>query len=541
MANNAPSVYEITSFTGISDWEDRGQKGSFKFAANADVRKSVDSLSCSQALVDIGLHSSHSPSASVSPSRSASLSPSLSPSSSASPSTGVSNSPSVTPSLSPSLSPSTTPSSSISKSPSPTAGLSTVFQDLVIKWVKCTDGYTYGFGNTGYIYRIDSDWVVQIVYKDADGEIKDAAEWFNDGKQTWLYWATDHKLHRKLIPGNSNWNDVDVAPGVILGDHWPKINLNSGVPHTMRQSGGSLLICNGSWLALVGYDDSYTNEAVDFIPGNISKTLVERQGRAITGTVRDSDPTNGINAMIDSEVPLAQVGDGWIYYSNLSDSIPVKSFPGGGKCNPGGVVNKINQSYIFEWEQNALSWISKQAVGNLAMFAIYDADVGMGGIYSYGRTNKNKPFTLNLDHQIDADELGALESIDGVLLVSYRDGSAFGAKRVDGTAKAQVIYEGIDFKAPIKTPEGKTVWELIELHTAPLPDGAYIEAWYRTDKNGPFKKARTAQGEINNNKPGTKKMTFSFMASGDIYEPRLVLNPIGNLGPEVYRIRTFFR
>ena len=537
---NKLSVYEIRNFTGISDWSDRGHKGAFKFGANLNVRKEVDSLSCNQALVDIGLHASQSPSSSQSPSLSISSSPSISVSSSASPSTGESPSPSTTPSTSVSLSPSTTQSSSISSSVSPSAGLNTVFQDLVMKWVKCTDGYVYGFGNTGYIYRVDQDWFVQIVYKDPDGEIKGAAEWFNEGGQAWLYWATSKKLHRKLIPGRSDWNDVDTAQGVISGDVWPKQNLTSSVPHTMTVSGGSLLICNGSWLALVGYDDSYTNEAVDLIPGNISKTIVERAGRAIVGTYRDSDPNNGINAMIDSEVPLAQVADGQIYFSNLSDSIPVKSFPGGGKCNPGGVVNLVNQSNIFEWEQNALSWISKQGVGNLAMFAVYNADSGKNGIYSYGRTNKNKSFTLNLDYEMDVDELGALESVDNVLLVSYRDGVGFGAKIVDSTTKATAIYEGLEWNPPKKTIEAQTTWTEVELYMAQLPDGARVEFWYKLDKASNFTKARTISGESQFTKPNQRKASFTIQCPGDIYEPRVVLIPIGNLGPEVYRIRTYF-
>lgn len=534
MANTQDSVYEISSFTGLSDYEDRGIKGAFKFGANLNVRKAVDSLSCNQALIDIGLHSSHSPSASVSPSLSASLSPSLSNSSSASPSTGESNSPSTTPSLSPSLSPSTTESSSISLSPSPTAGLNTVFQDLVKFFVRASDGYTYGFGNTGYIYRIDADYVVQVIYKDADGEIKGAAEWYNDSGKTFLFWATNTKLNRKELPGLSSWNDVNV------GDSYPKINLKSNVPHTMAMSGGSLLICNGSWLALVGYDNSFTNEAVDLIPGNISKTIVERNGRAIIGTYREGNPDTGINAAIDSEVPLSQVGDGDIYYSDMSNSIPVKRLPGSGKCNPGGVVNEINQVNYFEWEQNALSWIDKQAVGNLALFGIYGATSGMNGIYSYGRRNKNKPFVLNLEYAMDVDEIGALGNIDGVIIASYKDGTDFGVKRVDPDNKAIGIYEGIDFKSPTKLPEGVTVYKYAEFFMNPLPAGCSVEFHYKMNKTGPFIQAKTANGDTSYAKYLGKKATFTIQAEGEIYEPRFVLNPSGNNCPEGYRIRTYF-
>ena len=90
-------IYQITSFRGgLSDYEDKGAPGVFKFAANLDIRKKVDSISAGQALVDIGvtlqsISASPSPSASQSPSASASpsISQSQSPSASVSPSIGI--------------------------------------------------------------------------------------------------------------------------------------------------------------------------------------------------------------------------------------------------------------------------------------------------------------------------------------------------------------------------------------------------------------------------------------------------------------------
>ncbi len=59
-------IYEIKSWTGLSDYEDRGIVGSFKFAKNLSVRKDIDSLSCNQDLVEEGTLDSRSPSLSVS-------------------------------------------------------------------------------------------------------------------------------------------------------------------------------------------------------------------------------------------------------------------------------------------------------------------------------------------------------------------------------------------------------------------------------------------------------------------------------------------
>jgi hypothetical protein len=524
-------VFEIKSYRGaLSDWEDKGTPGAFKFGSNLDVRKDIDSLTCNQALVDEGLDEGHSPSLSPSPSASLSYSPSLSPSGSVSntpsPTASPSASPSTTPSPSVSASPSNTPSSSISFSPSPSAGLTTVFNDLIRFFVKCSDGYTYGFGSTGSIYRRDSDGFWMQVYKDPNGAIKGAEEKPSSTGKRWLYWATDLQLNRKEIPGLSNWNDVQTVAN----------NLRSASWHTMKQIGGALKICNLDYLAFVGYDDSYTNEALDLIPGNYTKTLVERNGRVVIGTYKATDPNNGINSAIDAEYPIIQVGnDGYVYFADFSNSISIKRFPGGGKTNPGGVCNEVERPEMFDWEENALSWIDKQEIGNMALFAVYSTETGRGGIYSYGRRNKNKPFVMNLEYQFDADELGAIVNIDGTTLVSYRDGTDFGVKAVSNTIKATAIYEGIDLRAPIKGVSNITNWKNAEVFMKPLPANSSVSFYYKVNKTGDWIQAGNTYNSANG-----KKAVFPIVVDGEIFEPRVVLTPYLNTTPEIHRIRINF-
>lgn len=540
------AIYDITSFRGgLSDYEDKGIPGSFKFAKNIDVRKELDSLSSGQALVEEGLDTNNSPSASVSPS--ASTSPSSSPSTTASPSastspssslsrspsatTGISDSPSLSPSVSVSASPSTTASSSISPSPSPSGGLTTVFDDLILFFVKASDGYTYGFGNTGSIYRRDADGLWLRVYKDTLGKIKGAEEKPSDTGKLWLYWATDTTLKRKEIPGLSNWNDIETV----------STNLSSCDWHTMKMIGGGLKIANKSNIALVGYDDSYTNEALNLIPGNIAKTIVERDGRAIIGTYREADPDKGINAAIDAEMPLAQVGnDGNLYFADMANTMPIKRIPGGGKVNPGGVTNEVEQVNFFTWEETALSWIDKQSVGNLSLWGVYGGDSGKAGIYSYGRKNKNHPTVLNMEYELDVDEIGAIATVDGITLASYRDGTSFGVRAVDPTIKAVGTYEGLDFKAPIKKPVNVTVWKYAEVFMAPLPENCRVAFYYRVNKNGDFIQAGLENGATQYNTTGGKKAVFLIGTEGEIFEPKIVMTPSGNTTPEIYRIRVYF-
>jgi len=528
-------IYKISEFSGgVSGFSDRGIRGSFKFGSGLDIRKDVDTLSCGQSLREEGLFGgTHSQSESKSPSESLSPSSSNSPSESESVSSSRSLSPSNSGSNSPSnsLSPSGSgsPSSSVSTSPSPSAGLNNVFEDLIYFFVKCTDGNTYGFGNTGYIYRRLPDGFWRNVYKDPDGAIKGAEEKPSSGT-TYLQWANGTKLKRKEIPGLGDWTDVEEIANNLTDADW----------HTMKQVGGANMICNKSYLAMVGYDDSYTNEALDLVPGNVAKTLVERSGRVVVGTIRENT-LKGVNAMIDCEVPLSQIGtDGDLYFANFSDTMPVKRFPGGGRVNPGGVTNEVDQISIFDWESTALSWIDKQTLGNMSLWGVWGADANRNGVYTYGRKNKEQPFTMNLEYALEVDEIGAVANVEGVTLISYRDSTDFGVKAVDLTTKATGTYEGLEFRVPEKKPINITNFKYVEIFMNPLPSGASIEFYYKMNKTGDWVQAYTINGDATYTTANGKKATFRIGAEGDIVEPRLVLNPVGNQSPEIYRIRTYF-
>lgn len=528
---------EVKSFEGgVSTFADRGIKGAFKFASGIDIRKVNDTLTCQQALKDEGVFgTSHSSSPSVS--QSASISPSSSNSASHSPS--LSNSPSQSPSasasrsVSASASPSgsASPSSSESASLSPSAGLNDVFVDLILFFVKATDGNTYGFGNAGNIYRRYSDGYTRNVYKDPDGGISGAVEKPSSGGKTYLQWATGIKLMRKPLPGASDWSDVEVIAENLTGADW----------HTMKQVGGANYICNDSFLALVGYDDSYTNEALDLIPGNISKTILERNGRAVVGTYKAGYPNKGVNAMLDCEVPLTQIGDdGELFFANFSDSMPTKRFPGGGRVNPGGAVNEIDQIEIFDWEQNALSWVDKQTMGNMSLWGVFGADANRNGIYTYGRRNKEQPFTMNLEYALEVDEIGAVVNVDGTTIASYRDGSSFGVKSVDSDTKATGSWESLEFRAPFKRAEEITKWNLTEVFMEPLPSGCSVEYFYKMNHDSGWTSGYTADGELTYDTTSGRKAVFRIGAQGDLFEQKLILNPSLNTTPTILRTRTYF-
>jgi hypothetical protein len=309
----------------------------------------------------------------------------------------------------------------------------------------------------------------------------------------------------------------------------------------MRQVGGANYIANGSWLAMCGYDDSWTNEALDLIPGNSIKTLVERNGRAVLGTYKTGYPNKGVNAMIDCEYPLAQIGDnGEIYYADFTNSMPIKKFPGGGRVNPGGVSNEVDQINIFDWEQTALSWVDKQTLGNMSLWGVFGATEDYNGVYTYGRKNKEQPFTLNLEYALEVDEIGAVANVEGTTIISYRDGSTYGVKAVDDTTKAVGEYESLEFRAPIKKAESITNWKHVEVFMESLPAGTSIEMFYKMNKATEWTRAYLANGEAAYSTTGGKKAVFRIGEEGDIVEYKLLLTPTSNTSPTVLRVRVYF-
>lgn len=521
---------------GTSPFADRGIRGANKFASGIDIRKVVDTLSCGQALKEEGLLGfSHSSSASLSPSLSpspsGSASPSVSASSSGSASLSPSGSKSASASASPSPSGSASPSSSVSPSPSRSSAADNIFEDLILFFVEATDGNTYGFGDKGYIYRRYLDGFWRNVYKEPDGGIRGAVEKPSSDGTTSLQWATATKIMKKVLPGESDWSDTEIIAENLTGSTW----------HTMKQLGGANMVANGSFIAMVGYDDSWTNEALNLIPGNIVKTMLERSGRLVMGTVKEWDNSKGVNGMIDTEVPLSQIGtDGELFYADFTNSMPIRSFPGGGRVNPGGVSNVVNQVEIFDWDGSSLSWIDKQTMGNMSMWGVFDADEGRNGIYYYGRKNKEQSFTMNLEYVLEVDEIGAVANIQGVTIASYRDGADFGVKGVDPDNKAQGIWEGLEFRSPIKEVETPTVYNHVEVFMEPLPSGASVSFYYKKDKTGNWVQASLANGSVSYTTENGKKAVFVIGEDMDVYEPRLILDPIGNETPEILRVRTNF-
>ena len=448
---------------GISDEEDKGIKGSFKFGKCLDIHKKLDSLSCQQAM----------------------------------------------------------------KKES-----GTTVTDLILFMVPASDGNSYHFGNSGKIYKRTPEGNWSLVYTDSNGRIRGATEY-----NGYMYWATETKLARKPFPGASDWSDVN--------NSWQ--NLNSAEWHTMIAGpatagvqGGHLFICNGDKVAMVDGTGTFTPEVVKLTPDVVAKCLIDNDTDLIIGTVKKDNaqegylfawntlvmnwkkrkriPAKGINALVVSEIIINQAGDnGEIFFTNLVNQLPIISFPGGGKVNPGGVTTK----------------------GNLALFGVYGGEYP--GIYSYGRTAKNRVFTLNFEYALTPatiDEIGAIKMINGDLLASWKSGSNYGVDVIDYNNKALAIYESLDFGTESSYMD--KFFEHIRITTKPLPSGTSIKMKYRLDKKGDWVLAKLGNGSEAFDQEGETEAIFNIGAEGRIYEVRAELYPNGNNSPEILSINTYF-
>lgn len=485
----ATQAFTLKNFNGgLSDYEDKGVRGAFKNGKALSVRRRIDSLYCNQALVSVDDEG--------------------------------------------------TP----------------VITDLVRFFVPASDGNTYLFG-AAKIYKLTSGGTLSLVHTDPDGQISGASEWWEANGKEYLFWTTSTKLKSKEIPGSSDWSDVNADHTGLPGDpstqSYPKTNLTAQEWHTMRQANGALMICNGNYIAMVGWDGSYTNEALRLIPGVVSKTIIDRNDFVIIAAGSDSGrqyahlfewetgslnyitkkriPAVTINALIDSEIMLMQAdNDGEIFFSDFVNFLPVTSFPAGGKVNPGAIIDD----------------------NGIVYFGVYDSnDATKDGIYSYGRTKKNGTYALNFEYPITCDEIGALEVIGGLLHVTYKVGSSYKLYKVDTTKKQPAVYESLDLLAPIKFPVDHTGWSGIKVHCSKLPENSKIGLKYRMDKDSSWVTALLESGDEFFDIQDGQEALFLVGSVGEIFELQVTLYPnqtdddpltYGNNSPEVHKIEIFF-
>jgi hypothetical protein len=416
-----------------------------------------------------------------------------------------------------------------------------VIVDTIRFFVPSITGKLYGFGSAGKIYERATNGTWTLKYSEPDGEIRGATEWFCSNGKTYLFWATHTSLHQKEVPGNGGWSDVDA--NIVVGSNtytYPKTNLSNVSYHTMSIVMGNLYIANGEKLAMVGYDGSYTNEALRIFKNEHIKTIDENGSYLVFGTERQDNQevssfylwdtvslswnykkvisNRNVNGLVFTDIPIAQIGtDGQLFYADMQTPLPIRKIPGGGYVRPGGVAVDENK----------------------ALFGIFGNSDGNNGIYSYGRINKDENHTLNLEYYIGTcDEIGALCNLNGLTFVSYRNGSSYYVRRTNSSAKVNGTYYSLELR-PDKDFIAQHLWRTVNVHLKSLPSGTSISCQYRIDK-GSWKDAKLENGSTSYSTTNGKQAIFFVGDQGNIFEFALTLTSSSNSSPEIEVIEVYF-
>jgi len=423
-----------------------------------------------------------------------------------------------------------------------TGNLATTQTGITKFFVPASDGTTYCFSSTGSVFARSGDGIFNFVYNDENGDIKGAAEWQLSDGVNYLYWATNTSVARKelagvdILPasGTARWTDVEA-------DY--RTTLDPADYHTMKAATGKLMIANGNYLASINYDGDFDAAEFNVRPGNLIKALEERDDYVILGSHRKENseeghiwscmvsatnwiqkkkiPVKGVNALIDTEMLLLQGGDkGELFFSDFNNAVPLHGIYGGGQCTPEGV----------------------SVENDLAVFGMYGGD--NPGIWSYGRSRKNRPMALGYDYRLAQTVLGnaistiaAVAMIDGLLLASWGTATGYGVDCVSSTTKAAAVYEGLEFDGG--RPYWKKNFNHIVLNMLPLPAGCTISAKFKLDKDVSWKYAVTGNNATIFSEADAVEAIFSTGQKANIYEVGIESNPSGNTSPGIIAINTY--
>ena len=419
-----------------------------------------------------------------------------------------------------------------------------LISDLMQFLVPAADGSTYAFGSAGSIYARTGDlndgaW--NFAYNDENGNIKGAGEFeLNDGTR-YMIWCTNTSVARR----NMTTGEKAVPWTNVTANY--RTTLNSVDWHTTLVAAGQFNIANGNDLASISYADAFTASDLDIIPGNLIKSLEERDDFIILGSERSDEseeghiwswivtasswvqkkrvPAKGVNALITAELGLAQAGaQGELFQSDFINQIPLHGVPGGGQVYPGGA----------------------SILDDRAVFGFFGGTYP--GIWSYGRKRKDRPFALNYEYRLaktvagsSISTIGAIAVVNGDLIASWgtTDGSTsdYGVDQVSSTTKASALYEGLEFDGG--SPHLAKTVDTIAFVMTQLPSGTSVSAKFKMDKESDWRYAVLGSGATTFSQSGEVVALFNVGKPGRIYEVGAELNASGADSPEIHAIISY--
>lgn len=415
-------------------------------------------------------------------------------------------------------------------------------------FVPSMDGSTYMFGATGSIFARSGDGYITNVYNDEEG-ITGAGEYAVSSGETYMFWGKSTSVARRQMGGTFDTaRDSGKAIWSNATQVWKTEKIQStAVYHTFVNASGSLMMANGEGLAVLGFDGNWDPLKLNIRPGNIINALEERDDYVILGSERGDDgeeghlwswietalnfvqkkriPIQGVNALITAESSILQGGDdGEIFPSDFVNSVPLATIPGGGKVIPGGVT-------VHE---------------DLATFGMFGGTYP--GIWTYGRRNRNRGNALNYQYRLSPTvsgstvaTIGAIAVINGELLASWgtteSDSSVYGVDAISSTTRANAVFEGLE------TDKGgawaKQMGDTVKCTFTPLPSGTSFAVKYKADKESDWRYTIFGTGATTFSTAGETQSISNMGKPSHILEVGVEITSSGANSPEIHEIAVY--
>ena len=240
----------------------------------------------------------------------------------------------------------------------------------------------------------------------------------------------------------------------------------------------------------------------------------------------------GINSLIYTEYPILQAGNnGQLFFSDFTNVVPLHSVPGGGRSNPGGVCEDENLALFGMYNSMVTT-----AYPGIWSYGRKNKNRPNVLNYEYRLSPTVAGSTVA--------QVGAVANINGEVLASWetREGTLgtgqphYGVDCVSSTVKATALYEGLEFNA--NAPYVEKFFQHVKVIMEPLPASCSIALKYKIDR-GSWVTAKAGDGTSSFSTEGATDAIFTIGQKGKIIEVGLTLTPSANTTPEILSINTY--
>lgn len=354
-----------------------------------------------------------------------------------------------------------------------------VVVDFIKKMLPCSDGNTYGFGDTGKIYKRTSGgtWTLEATAAPAAGTagIRDAFE-----DQGYIYYTMELRIGRVAVGAPTNWAGRN--------DSWATFTNGDALFHPVAKVNLVNYIGDKNFVAQIE-DGIFTAEALDiknplrvrslgifdtelllgtYVNDNINATEIFRWNTwSVSFTNSDPISEKGINAFLkmDNEVLVNAGEKGNLYIYDGSKLRKGKRIPGNWGIGKKAIVH-----------QDAAADFNIPIFG----FSNVSGNPCLLGVYGYGSYSSDYSPVLTLEYvpshgKVIDVEIGSITIVDDYILVSWKDGSTYGVDKLDSTAKYGSAYMETRIMFPDRKSQNR--FTQVRVPYRLLPTGTDLQIW----------------------------------------------------------------